>query len=241
VFPSTSFGLAWRVQEDYSGFPVQVAAVLLICAAVILRIRPLRGVRAGYAVACLAAFVLFASYLRWQPWINRLDMPLILLWTPLMGVAVAAWQRFLVLPAALAFVWLTPDFLLHNETRSLAGPKAVSILSVGNENVLFANRYTDRAPYDAAALATLQHHAHTVGLIVGGDDWEYPLWWLTGGALHGPNYVDIRPSDLGGKPVPQYDVAICTDLTPGACAPLTRAGWTVYFLGAGVQIATKNP
>jgi hypothetical protein len=239
VFPTTSFGLAWHVQEDYSGYPSQVAAVLLICAAAALRIRPLRGVRAGYAVACLAAFVLFASYLRWQPWINRLDMPLMLLWTPLIGVALATWHRFLVLPAALVFVWLTPDFLLHNETRPLNGPN--SVLSLPDENVLFATRYIVRAPYDAAAVATLQHHARTVGLIVGGDDWEYPLWRLTGGALHGPNYVDIRPSDLAGKPVPPYDVAICTDVTPGACAPLTRSGWTVYQLGAGVQIATKNP
>jgi hypothetical protein len=238
LYGASQYSLSWRVQEDFAGFPAQVLAALLIGLAALARIRPLRGLPAAYAAASAAAFVVLASYLRWQPWGNRLDLPLILVWMPLVSVAIVTWHRFLTLPAALGFAWLTPTFLLHNEIRPLSGP--ASILKTSDQAILFASRGDLRAPYDQAAAAIRQAKAKTVGLIEGPDDWEYPLWRLTGGALHGPRYVDIRSADLGGKPEPAYDVAVCTDVTPHACDPLTRPGWSVTPLSAGVIIATRT-
>ena len=64
----------------------------------------------GTSVAGVAAFLIFASYLRWQPWINRLDMPLAMLWTPLIAVTIVAWHRFLATPGRARLCLAGTDF-----------------------------------------------------------------------------------------------------------------------------------
>jgi hypothetical protein len=238
IYGATSYSVGWSLGEDYASFPIDALAICLVLLLTALRVPPLRGLRAGYVGASVVAFLLFASYLRWQPWSNRLDMPLAMVWAPLIAVAIAAWHRYLALPAAVVFAWLAPTFLLHNASRPLEGP--VTVFNASQQQLIFWNRGTDIAPYNAATQIIQQHHAKVVGLIEGADDWEYPLWRMNGGALKGTRFVDIRVADLHGKPAPHYDLAMCTDPIVASCAALNRPGWTVSQLGGGMEIATPS-
>lgn len=235
LYGATNFSLGWSMEEDYASYPVQTFAIVLVLLLTVLRVPPLRGLRAGYVLAAACSFLLFASYLRWQPWINRLDMPLALMWSPAVAVVVVAWHRFLALPVALAFGWLAPSFLLHNQTRPLEG--ASSVLKAPKQGLMFWTRSIDTIPYDAATKLIAQRHAKVIGLVEGADDWEYPLWRLNGGALNGIRFVDIRPSDLGHKPMPHYDLAVCTDPIIVSCNSIAKPGWSIVPLGAGMIAA----
>ena len=164
-------------------------------------------------------------------------MPLALVWAPLIAVAIVAWHRFLAIPAAL--VWLfTPAYLLHNADRQLVG--AAPVFKHPKTQIMFPRStilppvlYRDRHDHQRSTRVLWAWSRNA-------DDWEYPLWRMTGGALHGIKFVDINPSDLKGKPVPSYDMAVCTDLRPNACAILAKPGWTVTVMAGIVQVATRN-
>ena len=173
LYGSSAFSMQWSVQEDTMSFPLQVVAICLICIAAALRVRPLRGPRAAYVLTSFAAFVIFASYLRWQPWINRLDLPVVLLWPPIIGVAVVAWHRYLAIPAMLCFAWLVPDMIRHNYDRNLGGPR--SVLTLPRNNIMFLSTPSIEQGYEQAAKIIRDRHAKTVGLITDVDDWEYPF------------------------------------------------------------------
>jgi hypothetical protein len=236
-YGATSYSMAWSIQEDTMSFPVQVVAICFVLLLALVRVPPLRGIRAWYVVACFGSFFLFAAYLRWQPWVNRLDLPLALVWAPVIGVVVAAWHRYLVLPAALVFAWMSPHIIRDNYDRMLGGPR--SVLTLPQDQIMFTSRPDLQAGYEQAAAIIKAAHATTVGLITDVDDWEYPFWSLTGGALHGPHFVDIKEADLKGKPVPAYDVAICTDADGHSCLQLNKPGWTVKQLPA-MSVAVRD-
>ena len=238
LYGAGAFSLPFVVQEDYAGFPAQEAAIALVLLATILFVPQLRGLKAAYVASCSVGFLLFASYLRWQPWITRLDMPLVLVWSPVVAVAIVAWYRFLAVPAALGFAFFTPAYLQHNTMRSLVGP--ASVFKVPRIQQMFYSHGDLYVPYLAATKMVNDSKAKRIGLVQNADDWEYPLWRMTGGALNGRKYFDVTPSDLKGKPVPAYDMAICTDLRPNACAVLAKPGWTLTPVGAGVQVATRT-
>jgi hypothetical protein len=238
MYGASSYSVTWSLAEDDASFPIDAAAIALILLLTAFRVPPLRGIRAGYVLAAFTSFLLFSSYLRWQPWINRLDMPIAMIWAPVIAVAIAAWHRFLVLPAAVVFLWLAPTFVLHNATRPLKGP--ATVFNASPEQLMFWNRGEDAPPYSAATKIIAQRHAKVVGLIEGADDWEYPLWRMNGGALNGTRFVDIRTADLHGKPAPHYDLAMCTDPIIASCAQLTQPGWTVAQLPGGMEIATRS-
>lgn len=166
--------------EDAAGAPVHG----LLLAALIggLWISPRRRRRLLlYAAAPAAGFLLFSTLLKWTPWHTRLHLPLLILATPLIGTglprrgarAVAALLALLLLAAALG-----P--LLRNRRRPLLPP--ASVLQTSRSEQYFAGNPDVRPSY-LETLRVLEEELHCaeVGLALGPDDYEYPLWALAGG------------------------------------------------------------
>jgi 4-amino-4-deoxy-L-arabinose transferase-like glycosyltransferase len=178
---TTWFGTKFRIRpilfhEDLDGSGLHVLLILAVI--VLFAIRP-RGPpdAAKYGLCLIAGFLLFCAIAKWQPWISRLQLPLFVLWSPLIGIffarACARWFTTLaaVLLVAAAFPWV-----VGNLTRPLVGPVRVTATSAIDQ--LFINRPDMKAPYIGAAHALAAMDCHEVGIDLGGDDWEYPLWTL---------------------------------------------------------------
>jgi len=195
--------LPYQTSEDFAGNPVQ----LLIGAASVLLVLFTRGMqpypRRRYALAIVAATLVFLIVLRWQPWITRLQLPIFALSAPLTAFLPIDSRgrppaRILAtaLTAALAllllyFAW---PALWRNSIRPLVFiPGAGSIWVKSADGVLFTSRPDLRLQYQAAVDYALQHDDSQIGLVMGVDDWEYPLWR----SLRHSGIADLRMEHIG--------------------------------------------
>jgi hypothetical protein len=64
--------------------------------------------------------------------------------------------------------------LFWNQTRPFYGER--SIFKVSRDEQYFSNQPRWREPYLGAANFLITQDCRQIGLELGGDDWEYPLW-----------------------------------------------------------------
>lgn len=153
---------------------------------------------------CASAFVVA---LRWQPWHSRLHVPLFVLAMPLLAIVLerffiwegqngsrkgAKTQRFhllgVVTPLSanntlfnlfgLLFFASALPWLLYNVPRPLLGDQ--SVLTTSRTAQYFANQQGREVYYQQLASEILANGCEDVGLFIGGNDWEYPLWVFLG-------------------------------------------------------------
>jgi hypothetical protein len=79
---------------------------------------------------------------------------------------------------AALFVQAAP-FLVYNQTRPLIGPKSVLVQDRASQYFTYVPQWKDS--YVDATEALKSRGCMDAGLILQGDDWEYPLWALARG------------------------------------------------------------
>lgn len=177
--PNTTFigkfdlaSVVWN-SEDYAANPAWM--ILVIAALITLAICGWRRdfIAVLYAVGIVAGFILFCAYLRWQPWHNRLHLPLLAACSALVGVVIQRyWNRRFSLGVIALLPLLVIPWVLSSVNHPLYGSD--SIFSAPREALYFSERplfpqYTQIV--DCAA----KHHARQVAIYGDGDVWEYPL------------------------------------------------------------------
>ena len=174
TWPGTEFRVRDSHNEDDAG---NTAHLLLIVASLAIYIfLPGKMMRASiYAGSVVFAFLFFSAYLKWQPWHSRLQLPLFVLWSPFVGLMLARSRRFQLGSILLALLMLAslPSFVFSS-TKPMLG--ANGIFGVSRSHQYFLERPDRQAPYDAAVQVIGDMQCRDVGLMIGGDDWEYPLW-----------------------------------------------------------------
>jgi 4-amino-4-deoxy-L-arabinose transferase-like glycosyltransferase len=177
----------WRFEVTYA--PNEIAAsdplqlILALCAGIlVLRFGPARS--RIYMLCLLGSTLVFCGLLKWQPWHDRLHLPLFVLAMPVTAAALARVLpgRRIYWPALALAVAALPN-LVHNPTRPLTGPN--SILSTDRIGQYFAFMPDNRAPYDAAGGMLQAAHCDRIGLVTPFDGREY-LVWVTA-RLYEPN------------------------------------------------------
>jgi len=178
IWPGATFDIPGsRYLEDRDGNPLHLALFLGAVLAMVSSSRRRDLTSTLYVLCLIASFVLFSGVLRWQPWVSRLQLPLFLLAGPVIGRALGRGRRGAVVLGGLCLAAAIP-WLLGNATRPLLGNW--SVFRVPRTEMYFASRpdvergYLDTIDYLVAT------DRREIGLVLGGDDYEYPLWALLG-------------------------------------------------------------
>jgi hypothetical protein len=129
-----------------------------------------------YATALIAGFVLFCFYLKWQPFMARMFLPLFVLASPIAGV-LGEQIRPAVLQVALCLFLFNNarPFLLENWVRPLKGGR--SLLRTSRESNYFADmtQWNNRETYLQAVDAVAGLKCSTVGIDINLLQLEYPF------------------------------------------------------------------
>jgi hypothetical protein len=151
-----------------------------------------------YAACLCVGFVLFCACLKWHPWISRLQLPLFVAATPIIGVTFSLTGLRRWLPAV-GLVLLAAAVLpaIENSRRPLLSKRS-SILFRDRTSQYFEELPDLEGPYVAAAAELSRTPDARVGIVCGDNSWEYPLRKLVRDAA--PNvqfeYVEVRNSSM---------------------------------------------
>ncbi len=169
-----------------------------------------------YTLALLLGFVLFSLLLKWQPVHSRLQLPLFVLGAPLAGRLLQCHARWIAGLGALLSLSALP-YLLANQAHPLVGP--ASVLATDRVAQTFRQQPALEPAYVGAADFLRARGCFTVGLLLGSDDWEYPLWVLLPEARAGGRIEHVGVTSASGRlasPDPSFvPCAVVATTDPG--------------------------
>ena len=153
--------------------PWHLALIFLISCVLVMRALRRRELeRPLYALALLCAFVAFCTYLKWQPFLGRLFLPLFVLSAPLTTVM----RRALVQVTVCLFLLSNSRLpLIENWVRPLKGPR--SVLHVPRNGQYFSdmNQWKNEDSYLKTVDLLANSKCETVGIDITNYTLEYPL------------------------------------------------------------------
>ncbi len=128
-----------------------------------------------YMLVLTSAVILFCWTLRYQPWISRFHLPFFILCCPIAGVvmeSVSRQMRWVVM--AVVFMAAMP-YVFLNVNHPWVGPSSIwqqSMTAQTFRGKEFESSYRQRT------VQLGEKHCDQIGIVLGGGDWEYPLWVL---------------------------------------------------------------
>jgi len=169
------WGTLW-INEDTAGDPLHV--ILLTGAAVAVVASRRFGVAARvYAAAVFGGWLLFCGYLKWQPWHCRLQLPLMILWAPVVGLALGAAGRRIaagaVLVLGLVMVGVAVTCTLKSAYHPVLGP--YSVFKVDRADQYFYSDPGFMVGYKQVAEIAEREKCARVGYVTSQGP-EYALW-----------------------------------------------------------------
>ncbi len=175
--------------------------------------------RAVYIAALLFGFVAFCAYLKWQPFLARLFLPLFVAAAPMAGILgeIRRVRMALVVQLAVCLVMLDGARrpLLQNWVRPLKGP--ASVMRVPRDDRYFADMtpWNNRDSFLRATAEITRVDCQTVGIDINDFQLEYPLMALVRERRPGMRFLHTgvgNPSVRYQQPVPESPCMIaCLD------------------------------
>ena len=161
-----------------------------------------------YAAGLLLAFLLFCAYLKWQPFLARLELPLFILAAPLAAFLLQS-IRPVAAPIAIGLflISVTRLALFENWTRPLTGPH--SLFATARDDNYFRDmvQWNNQASYLESVDRTARSGCATVGIDIGENQLEYPFQ-----ALLRERHREVRFVHTGVEPSPPQPCAVlCLD------------------------------
>lgn len=125
----------------------------------------------------IAGFIVFCALLKWQLFHSRLHLPLFLLSMPIVALVLERMKSRWVGGMISVILVLTAAWpLFYNERHPLIGKK--NVFNMSRLEQYFSYRKFMALPYVLAVKYATSRPDSNVGLLLGPDDWEYPLWVL---------------------------------------------------------------
>lgn len=192
--------------DGASGAPIHLLLGIGLTSAVCFRRWRPPAAAPAYAIP-LAAAILFAAALKWQPWHARLHIPIVAVAAPFIAMWLA---KFRILPCftLLFALALAVAGVLYNESKPLIGP--ASIITETRSQIMFQSQ-PNKLP---DALATIDLLAklkpHSLALEIERATCEYPVQRLILDRLHPAPHMRVLRRLMGPQPerLPPPDAAI---------------------------------
>ncbi len=176
-----SFGFSWSDEE--AGNPLHLCFIVVAIA--ISFVKPDRKLTV-YASCLVAGFIIFCIFIKWQPWISRLHLPLFVAAAPACGVVFGrACSRRVVLFASASLLCVGISYAVRNSSRPLLARS--SILFRSRNDTYFSTRPRLSGPFQKAA--QVLKGTSPIGFIGDVGEWEYPLRVLIGMAASGSSHL----------------------------------------------------
>jgi len=171
----------WKVHEDFVGNPWHVALVAILMIVGAARWRRLPRVARMACVSLCASWVFFHFVFRDNMWVSRLQLPLFAIAAialgALAGSSTTAWKRWSTAAAMAVLAVYGAYVALHNETRRPT-LDAGGIAAAASPASYYASIHGPIAFAQETALAALAATScDRLGLLIGGDSYDYPLTW----------------------------------------------------------------
>ncbi|MBU3604124.1 glycosyltransferase family 39 protein [Polynucleobacter sp. AP-Kaivos-20-H2] len=150
----------------------------------------------NYIYFLVSCFLIFSIYLKWQPWHSRLQLPIFILWTPFLAYIISSvkFLRSQLYPIQLILVISCLPWILFSSTKPLLAKlqskppfyrTTENILTTSRDFQYFINRPRLFESFTKAVEIIKSSGAKNVGLIIQGDEWEYPIFaLLQGTSIH---------------------------------------------------------
>ncbi len=197
----SSFKLDWRWNnEDSAGSPIQLFLIVLSAAGVIVLLAMGRLKDRSlfwYSLAAFFSSIIFALAAHYDDYGVRFQLPLIIIWAPVIGSMISRLREKWLAPMALLFLLaITLPYVFFNTTRPLIAMKNVpepyaihpipmlgktkssSIFYADQRALLFINAPDWNQPLIEATHDIRDSGCQDVGLRIDSHDPEYPIWWL---------------------------------------------------------------
>jgi hypothetical protein len=224
----------WTTSEDLAGNPVHLLLGMAALAYIIMAFRRIPKREQLMAGSFLAGGLLLVLTVRWQPFIARLHIPVLLLLPVCLLVPLERrWPRA-TMAALFAAVLLALPALLLNSSRPILPAVTIGWKDIPARSILVESRTAQHfvsrpelyAPYRHIVETLAQLGCRRVELAAGYDSWEYPLWAM--GRKHDLRFRHLRPvTGAAGTTHPPSG-------TPCAVVGLDQpAGWKPPHVSAG--------
>jgi 4-amino-4-deoxy-L-arabinose transferase-like glycosyltransferase len=129
---TTWFETKFKIQktsfaEDYDGNLLHLALIIIGMLFILLGSNRSSDL-VYYSFSLIGAFLIFCLYLKWQPWNSRLHLPLFVLWSPIIGIAIS-WikKEYFARTIPVILILGASPWILLNWARPLIGPQNVFI------------------------------------------------------------------------------------------------------------------
>jgi hypothetical protein len=126
-----------------------------------------------YLCGLLAGFVLFCAYLKWQPYMARMFLPLFVLACPAIGIIVR--PTLLQLALVLLLLDTAKPYLFENWVRPLKGPNSILRTSRDDQYFNDVHFWNVQAKYLAEVDAAASSGCSLIGVDINNVQLEYPF------------------------------------------------------------------
>jgi hypothetical protein len=163
--------------EDYSGNSLHAILIIVTASVGAVWLWNRKQYHAIiYMIALVLAFLLFAGYLKITPWRQRLHLPLFILWCPVIARALFVTRNRLVLSVPILVALFGFNWTFNNTTRPL---HATAVYAMETRTEGYFTKRPDLLPiYEEITRKIRATSCSRVGIIMGVDSWDYPLWML---------------------------------------------------------------
>ncbi|MCC5616463.1 glycosyltransferase family 39 protein [Nostoc sp. CHAB 5836] len=154
-------------------------ALITICIIIFLTRKDIRkgSYIFGYLIASVSTFILFCYLVKWQAWNSRLHLPFFVLISPFLGVVLSKLKKKKIAIIIVAFMLISSlPWVFFNKYRPMIDSK--NIFQTGRIEQYFSNRPFLKGTYTGAVEFLNYQKCSNIGLSMGNDPWEYPLWVL---------------------------------------------------------------